>query len=67
MSCISTYDLIIVFFLKLEQSIKAFYQSAIIGECVDVQFKNKTTPISLSSSDKTINGWNLITFQLREV
>ena len=27
---------------------KAFYQSAIIGECVDVQFKSRSTPIRLS-------------------
>ena len=27
---------------------KAFYQSAIIGECVDFQFKNRFTPIRLS-------------------
>ena len=50
--------------LLLEQDIKKQYQqsSAIIGECVDVQFENtcRSTPISLSSSDKTINGWNLI-------
>ena len=39
---------------------KTFYnQSACIGECVDVQFENRFTPISLSSSDKTINGWNV--------
>ena len=47
---------------------KAFYsQNAVIGECVDVQFKNKSIPISLSSSDKTRNGWNLNSWQRYEV
>ena len=27
---------------------KAFYQNASIGECVDVQFKDRSTPIRLS-------------------
>ena len=38
---------------------KAFYQIASIGQCVDVQFVNESAPISLAST-KTTKGWNLI-------
>ena len=53
--------------LLLEQDIKKHYQqsNAIIGECVDVEFKNRSIPISLSASYKTAHGWNLINSQLR--
>ena len=46
--------------LLLEQDMRAFYQSAIIGEYVDVQFVNISSPsISLSSTKTTTKGWNL--------
>ena len=42
---------------------EAFYQIASIGQCVDVQFENKSTPISLSLRNKMIHGWNLMNSQ----
>ena len=39
---------------------KAFYsQNAVIGECVDVQFKDSFTPIRLPSEGVIVSGWKV--------
>ena len=42
---------------------KVFYQSASIGECVDVQFKDRSTPIRLSPQyvreGVIVTGWEV--------
>ena len=38
---------------------KAFYRSASIGECVDVQFKDRFTPIRLPSEGVVVSGWKV--------
>ena len=38
---------------------KAFYQSASIGECVDVQFMDRSTPIKLSPQYVTVEQKNI--------
>ena len=50
---------------------KAFYQNASIGECVDVQFENRFTPIRLSPQyvreGVIVSGWEVTVDDFNQV
>ena len=59
------------FIVNFIQDMKAFYHNAnaIIGECIDVQFKTTSEPIYALSkdNDKMKNVWNLICYLQKKV